>query len=77
MTRSLAKMATGDLVESWHCHPLGFVLVAQITLLAVVKGSSRLRLSSRFTSIIIMANAAVFVGVWLARLLTGSLTSLQ
>ena len=72
MTRALALLAKGDWRASIALHPLGLPLAAELVLLWSLSPLAMLRshhLSARSVHVLLFANIAVFMMVWVLRLL--------
>jgi len=76
----VGALVRGRVHEAITWHPLAPVLVVQVVaacLAYVVLGPQlRRRLPERFLPVLLLANAALLVGVWVVRGLTGDLAGL-
>jgi hypothetical protein len=74
MTRALALLVRGDVRGSFARHPLAPPVAAEAALawgLVPIVRRRGLRVPPLWRDRILLGNAAAFLGVWIARLLTG------
>lgn len=76
LSRASAQLVRGDLAGSWHQHPFLLVGLAQMAVLgavwALVSPATRDRLRPHTTTLV-MANVALLVAIWGARMASGSI----
>jgi Protein of unknown function (DUF2752) len=76
LTRALAALAHGDLAAALALHPLAPAVALQLVAGWLAWGGSLLAgraLPARLVTIVLVANTAAFLAVWIARMATGTL----
>lgn len=77
MVRAMSRLVRGEWSAVWHLHPVAPLLAAQLLggwILAGLALSGRLKAPSiGVVNYLLLANLALLLGVWLVRLLTGTL----
>ncbi|MCP4223750.1 MAG: DUF2752 domain-containing protein [Actinomycetia bacterium] len=76
LTRSSGQLLRGDLAGSWRHHPFILLALAQLSVLAVTYGAlpeTRRAQLRGMTNRMLMANGALLVAIWAARMASGSI----
>jgi hypothetical protein len=77
MTRSAGRLVRGDLAGSWQRHPYLLLALGQLAVLAaatwLAPGNRHRHWLRSHAVAFVVANAALLVAIWLARLSSGSI----
>jgi len=76
MTRSAGRLAHGDAAASWEQHPYLLLALAQLAVIGAAWRLAPAVFRHRMASLLLPAlivNLALLVGIWVARLLDGSI----
>jgi hypothetical protein len=76
LTRSSGQLLRGDLAGSWRQHPFLLLALAQLAVLATIYATvsqARRNQLRGFLSRFVLANAALLVAIWVARMVVGSI----
>ncbi|MBI2213207.1 MAG: DUF2752 domain-containing protein [Acidobacteria bacterium] len=77
VTRSIAALVRGDVSRAFHLHPLAPIAAAEAGILWVGWGvslfSRRRGLDESRLALVLLANFAAFVALWVVRVATGTL----